>query len=257
MDKNALSVRELKNLFAQSDEITQKKLIEQYNHDSRASVQALLKQVQGRIAKNEQESKRLKELWLIEDELYQEGCQYICGCDEVGRGPLAGPVVAAAVIMPRDCLIYGVNDSKKITHARRLELAEEIKDKALAYAISEISPRIIDAVNILQASRLAMAEAVKNLSLPADFIVVDGWANPLFELPQKAIVKGDGKCFSIACASILAKVYRDELMEKLEEKYPGYGFAQHKGYPTKEHYEALKRLGPSDIHRISFDLKLQ
>lgn len=257
MSQKPLSVKELKTLFAQSDETTQKELINQYSNDSRAGVQTLLKQIGTQIKKKEQEFLRLQEMWQIENELLSQGYKYVCGCDEVGRGPLAGPVVAAAVIMPKDCLIYGVNDSKKLTHARRLELAEKIKKQALAYAISEISPRIIDAVNILQASRLAMAEAVKNLSVPADFIVVDGWANPLFELPQKAIVKGDSKCFSIACASIIAKVYRDELMEQLDEKYPGYGFAQHKGYPTKEHYEELKALGPSEIHRISFDLKLQ
>ncbi len=257
MDDKLLSIKELKNIFAQSGEESQKQLIEQYKNDPRAGVQALLKQAAKQIAQKEQELLRLKEMQQLENELLAAGYQYICGCDEVGRGPLAGPVVAAAVIMPKDCLIWGVNDSKKLNAAKRKQLAQEIKEQALAYAISEISPRIIDAVNILQASRLAMAEAVKKLELPCDMVMVDGWENPLFELPQKAIVKGDSRCFNIACASILAKVYRDDLMDELDEKYPGYGFSQHKGYPTKEHYEALKALGPCEIHRISFDLKLQ
>jgi len=252
----SLSLKQLKELLAQSDDASQIELLNSLKNDSRAGVQKLIAQTFAQKAKKEQAIAKIQQLWQIENQLSQEGYQYICGCDEVGRGPLAGPVVAAAVIMPQNCQILGIDDSKKLNDQKRRLLAAEIKEKAIAYSISEISPRIIDAVNILQASRLAMQEAVQKLAVKADFIVVDGWDNPLFTLPQKSVIKGDSKCFSIACASIIAKVYRDELMESLACKYPGYGFDRHKGYPTKEHYQALKDLGPTDIHRISFDLKL-
>lgn len=251
-----LNIKQIKTLLAQAEPPERAALLAQLAADPRSGVQKLIVQTQKQILKEEQLHAHFLYLKQIETEFHNQGYQYICGTDEVGRGPLAGPVVAAAVIMPDDCVIYGVNDSKKLNAHAREELALEIKEKALACAIGEISPRIIDAVNILQASRLAMAEAVRKITHPIDLIAVDGWANPLFTLPQQAIVQGDSKCFSISCASIIAKVYRDRLMEKLDEQYPGYNFAQNKGYPTKEHYQALKELGPSDIHRISFDLKL-
>lgn len=251
-----LSVKQIKALLTQANHAEKTSLLAALAADPRSSVQKLAAQITRQLQKEEQLHAQFLYLKQIEEDLHRQGYNYVCGTDEVGRGPLAGPVVAAAVIMPDDCTIYGVNDSKKLSARLREELAAEIKDKALAFSVSEISPRIIDAVNILQASRLAMAEAVKKISHPIDIIAVDGWANPLFSLPQKAIVKGDSKCFSISCASIIAKVYRDHLMEQLDKEYPGYNLAQNKGYPTKDHYQALKKLGPSEIHRISFDLKL-
>ena len=253
-----LNIKQIKTLLAQCPSFETEALLTELAHDPRDGVQKLIAQSRRKLEKQAQAEANLAYLKKTENSLRQKGYHVICGCDEVGRGPLAGPVVAAAVIMPEDCRIYGVNDSKKLNAKQREELSGEIHAKAVAAAIAEISPRIIDAVNILQASRLAMAEAVKkiNETHPIDIIAVDGWANPMFTLPQEAIIKGDSKCFSISCASIIAKVYRDHLMEDLDRQYPGYNFAQNKGYPTKEHYEALKRLGPSDIHRISFDLKL-
>lgn len=256
MQIDKLNLTQIKNLLSESTASEREILLAQLAIDPRQGVQKLLEQQKRQAAKIAQAQEKLAYLKQIENDLRLQGYHYICGCDEVGRGPLAGPVVAAAVIMPADCVLYGVDDSKKLSAKAREKLALEIREKAIATAITEISPRIIDAVNILQASRLAMAEAVKKLNVPIDIIAVDGWANPLFTLPQKAIVKGDSKCFSISCASIIAKVYRDHLMEDLDLQYPGYGFAQNKGYPTKEHYQALQNLGPSAVHRISFDLKL-
>ena len=188
----------------------------------------------------------------IENVKYAEGYTAVCGCDEAGRGPLCGPVVAAAVILPRDVVIEGLNDSKKLSEKKREALFDVIKEKALAYGIAEATPEEIDEINILNASMLAMRRAVDMLKLPADFALIDGNCSRGFDIPTMTVVKGDAKSASIAAASILAKVTRDRGCLELDREYPMYGIAKHKGYPTKEHMEAVIQHGPAPIHRKTF-----
>ena len=187
-----------------------------------------------------------------EKKRYAEGYTAVCGCDEAGRGPLCGPVVAAAVILPIDCEIEGLNDSKKLTEKKREKLFDIIKEKAIAYAIAEATPEEIDDINILNASMLAMCRAVEALEVEADFALIDGNCSRGFTIPTETVVKGDSKSYSIAAASILAKVTRDRGCIELDAAYPEYGIAKHKGYPTKDHMDAVREHGPSPIHRKSF-----
>ena len=188
----------------------------------------------------------------IEKEKNALGYNFVCGCDEAGRGPLCGPVVAAAVILAPDTEIDGLNDSKKLSEKKRDILFDIIKEKAVAYAIAEASPAEIDEINILNASMLAMRRAVDALAVKADFALIDGNCSRGFTIPTETVVKGDAKSSSIAAASILAKVTRDRQCKELDELYPEYGIAKHKGYPTKDHMDAVKKHGPSPIHRRSF-----
>lgn len=183
---------------------------------------------------------------------YAEGYTAVCGTDEAGRGPLCGPVVAAAVILPRDIEIEGLNDSKKLTEKKREKLFEVIKEKAVAYAIAEASPAEIDEINILNASMLAMKRAIEALPVKADFALIDGNCSRGFNIPTQTIVKGDSLSVSIAAASILAKVTRDRQCLELDREYPEYGIAKHKGYPTKDHMDAVRKYGPAPIYRMSF-----
>lgn len=187
-----------------------------------------------------------------EERIYNEGFSSVCGCDEAGRGPLCGPVVAAAVILPLGLEIEGLNDSKKLTEKKREKLFDIIKEKAIAYAIAEASPEEIDEINILNASMLAMRRAVEALPVRADFALIDGNCSRGFEIPTETVVSGDAKSCSIAAASILAKVTRDRGCKELDEQYPMYGIAKHKGYPTKDHMNAVREHGPSPIHRKTF-----
>ena len=187
-----------------------------------------------------------------EERLYSEGYVSVCGCDEAGRGPLCGPVVAAAVILPIGIEIEGLNDSKKLTEKKREKLFDIIKEKAIAYAIAEASPEEIDEINILNASMLAMRRAVEALPTKADFALIDGNCSRGFEIPTETVVSGDAKSCSIAAASILAKVTRDRGCIELDRQYPMYGIAKHKGYPTKDHMNAVREHGPSPIHRKTF-----
>ncbi len=187
-----------------------------------------------------------------EERLYNEGYIAVCGCDEAGRGPLCGPVVAAAVILPRGLVIEGLDDSKKLSEKKREKLYAEIIEKALAYCIAEASPEEIDEYNILNASMLAMRRAVEGLSVRADYALIDGNCSRGFAIPTETVVKGDSKSYSIAAASILAKVTRDRGCVELDRLYPEYGIAKHKGYPTKEHMDAVRKYGPAPIHRRSF-----
>jgi len=191
-------------------------------------------------------------MWEIEDSLYTESIVHICGVDEAGRGPLAGPVCAAAVILPRDLVIPGLTDSKKLTDKKRRELYPVIQEQALAYGIAFASEQEIDEINILQATFLAMQRAIDQLNGKADFALIDGNREKDFGLPVKTVIKGDSLSASIAAASILAKVTRDDLMLKMAQTYPEYGFEIHKGYGTKAHYEALRAHGPCPIHRMTF-----
>lgn len=191
-------------------------------------------------------------MWEIETGCFAEGYQVICGVDEAGRGPLAGPVCAAAVILPANSEIPGLNDSKKLTDKKRRELMPVIKEMALGYGIAFADEKEIDEINILQATYLAMKRAIDMLPVKPDLALVDGNRAGDFGLPVKTVVKGDSLSASIAAASILAKVTRDDLMLTLAEKYPQYGFEVHKGYGTKAHYAALTEHGPSEIHRMTF-----
>ncbi len=197
-----------------------------------------------------------KDLWVYEREAFAEGYQAVCGVDEAGRGPLAGPVCAAAVILPAGLVIDGLNDSKKLTDKKRRELFDVITQNAVSYGIAMASEREIDEINILQATFLAMQRAIDKLDVRPDLALIDGNRAKDFGLPVRTIVKGDSLSASIAAASILAKVTRDRLMEELDETYPQYGFAVHKGYGTKRHYEALREYGPCPIHRRTFLKKL-
>ncbi|MBQ3251830.1 MAG: ribonuclease HII [Oscillospiraceae bacterium] len=192
------------------------------------------------------------DMWQFENLALENGFRMICGVDEAGRGPLAGPVCAAAVILPPHIEIPGLNDSKKLTDKKRRELFPVIQEKALAYGIAFADEKEIDTVNILQATYLAMQRAVSQLTCTPDYILVDGNRAPDFQIPAETVVKGDSLSASIAAASVLAKVTRDDLMLKLAEEYPQYRFDIHKGYGTKAHYEALRTYGPSPIHRLTF-----
>ena len=191
-------------------------------------------------------------LWEIENSLYAEGYQAVCGVDEAGRGPLAGPVCAAAVILPKGLELPGLNDSKKLTDKKRRELFPIIKEQAIAYGIGLASHEEIDQINILQATYLAMERAIAQLEGKADFALIDGNRAKDFGLPVKTVVKGDSLSASIAAASILAKVTRDNIMLEMAKEYPEYAFEVHKGYGTKAHYAALRTHGHSPIHRMSF-----
>ena len=191
-------------------------------------------------------------MWEIEDENYAQGFSVICGVDEAGRGPLAGPVYAAAVILPKHLQIPGLNDSKKLSDKRRRELFPVICEQALAYGIGFATEQEIDEINILQATFLAMERAMAQLKCPPELALIDGNRHKDFGLPVKTIVKGDSRSANIAAASVLAKVSRDDWMISMAEKYPEYGFEIHKGYGTRAHYEALEAHGPCPIHRMSF-----
>lgn len=195
-----------------------------------------------------------EEMLNFENEYTLKGYNVIAGMDEAGRGPLAGPVVCACAIMPLDSdkIIEGVNDSKKLTPKKRDELYEKIKNTAICYSIQEVDNKTIDKINILNATRLGMQNCVKNLKVKPDFVLIDYIVGLELDVPNIPIVKGDAKSYSIACASILAKVYRDRLMEELDNKYPEYNFKKHKGYGTKEHIDNLKKFGKCEIHRNTF-----
>lgn len=193
-----------------------------------------------------------KNMWQIEDEWFARGVQTICGVDEAGRGPLAGPVCAAAVILPPHTVIPGLDDSKKLSDKRRRELVPVIQEQALAYGIAFANEQEIDEINILQATFLAMERALAQLSIRPDLALIDGNRSRDFGLPVQTVVKGDSLSANIAAASVLAKVTRDDLMIAQAAQFPGYGFEIHKGYGTKAHYEALRQLGASPIHRQTF-----
>lgn len=192
------------------------------------------------------------DLWKFENEAFADGFDVVCGVDEAGRGPLAGPVCAAAVILPKDLEIEGLNDSKKLTDRKRRELFDVITEKAVAYGIALVDEKTIDEINILQATFLAMRQAIGKLSVTPQLALIDGNKVPQSGVRERAIVKGDSLSASIAAASVLAKVTRDRLMEQYAEQYPAYGFEVHKGYGTKRHYEALREVGACPIHRMTF-----
>ena len=206
-----------------------------------------------RVLTGERLEKELARLEAMKEfEREYDGCSLICGVDEAGRGPLAGPVAAGAVILPKDCTILYLNDSKKLSEKRREELFLEIREKAVSYSVGIVGPERIDEINILQATYEAMRQAVSGLGVVPDLLLNDAVTIPELAIPQVPIIKGDAKSVSIAAASILAKVTRDHLMEEYDRQFPQYGFAKHKGYGTAAHVAAIREFGPCPIHRRSF-----
>lgn len=198
----------------------------------------------------------MNELWLLENEIYDSGVETLCGVDEAGRGPLAGPVCAAAVILPRGIEIPGLDDSKKLSEKKREALYDVICREAVSYSVSFATVEEIESLNILGATFLAMNRAISGLSLTPELALIDGNRNSGIEMPSRCIVKGDSKCADIAAASILAKVTRDRYMLELDKQYPQYRFSKHKGYGTKLHYQMLREYGASEVHRKSFLRKM-
>ncbi len=224
--------------------------ITEYKNDERAGVQKMVQQAQKRLDNLEKERARIEALKKYEKEYEAYG--YVCGIDEVGRGPLAGPVVAGAVILPKDCNILYINDSKKLSEKKREELYDIIMEQAVATGIGMVGPARIDEINILQATYEAMRQAIQNLAVTPDILLNDAVTIPEVTIRQVPIIKGDAKSISIGAASIIAKVTRDRLMVEYDKVMPEYGFASNKGYGSKEHIEALKKYGSSPIHRQSF-----
>lgn len=246
------SLRQWQAVMAEVKDLEDERL-DLLRQDARKGAQALVKKVEKRIQQEKLDYQSYQERLSYERQLLTQDDQLlIAGVDEVGRGPIAGPVVAAAVILPRDSSAWvHINDSKKISDKNRRQMADLIKDQARAYAICEISPDLIDQVNIYQASRLAMKGAVERLPLQPDYLLIDAMTVDL-PIGQQAIIKGDLKSLSIAAASILAKVYRDDLMIQMAQHYPEFHFDQHMGYPTADHLQALSQYGKTPIHRQSF-----
>lgn len=244
------SISEIKQMFEQADPREREKLFQEYDGDERAGVCRIIASYRRKEEALRAERERLFEMRSYEREYAGKGV--ICGVDEAGRGPLAGPVVAAAVILPADCEILYLNDSKKLSPGRREILFDEIMEKAVSVGVGMASPALIDRINILQATYEAMREAVSKLAVPPDILLNDAVIIPQVEAAQVPIIKGDARSASIAAASVIAKVTRDRLMTQYDEIIPGYGFAKHKGYGSKEHIAALQRLGPSPIHRQTF-----
>ncbi|MCR5271440.1 MAG: ribonuclease HII [Lachnospiraceae bacterium] len=245
-------ISEIKAEFDSADINELDNLIKEYEDDTRSGVCAAIQKAKKRIEKLEVEKERIEKLKFFENKYYDMGYKYIAGIDEVGRGPLAGPVVTCAVILPKDCDILYINDSKKISAKKREELYDEITEKALAIGIGIRDHRRIDEINILQATFEAMRDSIKNLKIKPDILLNDAVDIPEVDIKQVPIIKGDAKSISIGAASIIAKVTRDRMMEELDSYYPGYGFASNKGYGSAEHIEAIKRLGPTPIHRRTF-----
>lgn len=240
----------IKALLKETEDANLDAFIQMYQDDERSGVQKIVESARKRLNKLEAEKARIEQLKFYEKK-YQD-YEFICGIDEVGRGPLAGPVMAGAVILPKDCDILYINDSKKLSEAKREALYEEIMEKAVAVAIGVNTPERIDEINILQATYEAMREAISNLSQQPDLLLNDAVTIPEVTIRQIPIIKGDAKSISIGAASIVAKVTRDRLMVEYDKMYPQYGFASNKGYGSAEHIEALKKYGPTPIHRRSF-----
>lgn len=225
--------------------------IEKYENDERQGVQKMIFSCRKRMEKAAAEAKRLENM-LIYEKKYYDTCDYICGIDEAGRGPLAGPVVAGAVILPKGLKIPYLNDSKQLSEKKREELYDVIMEQAVSVGVGIVSPERIDEINILQATYEAMREAVGTLSYRPDVLLNDAVIIPELTIPQEKIIKGDAKSLSIAAASVIAKVTRDRMMKAYHELFPEYGFEKHKGYGSKEHIEMIQKIGPCAIHRRSF-----
>ena len=246
------SLIELKTRYVDQGRPLPRELESELLADPRAGARAILDAIAKRRRANRSEGQRLRNILRFEQELWSSGVRLVAGVDEAGMSPLAGPVVAAAVILPIGCKISGVDDSKKLDKETREALVPEIKTQAISWGIGFTEPEEIDRINIYHAGLLAMRRAVEALSTLPEHLLVDARKLKDVPLPQRAIIKGDERSLSIAAASILAKTARDAHMAELDRQYPGYGFAQHKGYPVKQHYQAIEALGISAVHRKSF-----
>ena len=245
-----MKIGEIKARYQAADEKMLPVFIEEFKADERSGVQALVKKAEKQLQALLTERERMKEMSVFEEKYASFNC--ICGIDEAGRGPLAGPVVAGAVVLNPEVEILYLNDSKKLTAAKRVELYDIIMEKALSVSVGIVGPEVIDEINILQATYEAMRKAVQGLSVSPDILLNDAVTIPQLTMKQVAIVKGDARSKSIAAASIIAKVTRDRLMVEADRKYPEYGFAGHKGYGSAAHIDALAKYGPTPIHRKSF-----
>lgn len=245
------SIKEIKRQFEQAGKEQWQALFSQYETDERAGIQKLIAQYQRKLQLHEKEQERLQNM-LVFERKYGTEYSCICGVDEAGRGPFAGPVVAGAVVLPTGLTIEGLNDSKKVSEKKREELFEEIKEKAISVGIGMSSPARIDQINILRATYEAMQHAIEDLQVVPDLLLNDAVTIPNVAIRQVGIVKGDAKSLSIAAASIMAKVTRDRLMVEYAELYPEYGFERNKGYGSEEHRAALKAHGACPIHRTTF-----
>jgi len=246
------SVAEIQKIVTEQGNLLSDTEISFLNQDPRVGVSKIYQQFCRQRVLIEKENNRLQNMALYEKQAREQGFKLIAGVDEAGRGPLAGPVVAGAVIFSEGCLIKGVNDSKKLTPLARARLFAEIKEKAVCWAVGMANVEEIDNLNILQASLVAMRRAVQNLTTHPDYVMVDAVQIPEVGVPQLPIIKGDGKSITIAAASIIAKVTRDRMMEDYDKKFPAYGFGRHKGYGTRDHIKALQLYGYCSLHRQTF-----
>lgn len=245
-----LTINEIKHMIENTSQENRMRVMEPFRYDNRSGVVKLIKKYDNEIKSLEEEKQRVERIRMYENQY--SSYSYICGIDEVGRGPLAGPVVAAAVILPKDCRILYINDSKQLSEKKREELYIEIMEHAISTGIGIVSPEIIDRINILQATYEAMRQAIQKLSVTPDILLNDAVTIPGVPMKQVPIIKGDEKSISIAAASIIAKVTRDHMMKEYDLLYPEYGFASNKGYGAANHIAAIKQIGPSPIHRITF-----
>ena len=245
------TVDEIKKILQQ--DVVDEAFIEQLKMDERTGVQKLVKQYENKIQKEYDEFQKFITMSIYENELRYSGVELIAGIDEVGRGPLAGPVVAAAVILPTDCWLFGIDDSKKLSETKRLYFYEEIKKHAISIGVGVCTSQEIDQLNIYEATKMAMERAISQLNPKPQHLLLDAMTLPNIDIPQTSIIKGDSKSVSIAAASIIAKVTRDAYMKQLGQKYPNYGFERHMGYGTKEHLLAIESNGIISEHRKSFE----
>jgi ribonuclease HII len=246
-----MSVKQIKE-YINKNNVLDKEIIDDMSEDNRKGVKDLLYSYNKKLIYIQNEKERIHKLLKYEKILNKKKFKFVAGLDEAGRGPLAGPVFAGAVIFPENCEIIGVRDSKKLNKKRREELFLEIKKKALSWGVGYSTAAMIDKYNILEATKIAMVQALYSMKIKPDYLLVDALNISLISLPQDFMIKGEDKSLSIAAASIIAKVSRDKYIEKIAKKYPEYLFEKHKGYPTKEHYELLRQYGPCPEHRLSF-----
>lgn len=251
-DLSNLSIAEIRARYLQGDEPATQAVLSALRSDPRAGVHAIHDTLRRRQERLRRERERLDTMLELESALWSAGVERIAGVDEAGVGPLAGPVVAAAVIFEPSVRIAGVDDSKKLPAARREQLADEIRSRALDWAVGQAEVEEIDRLNVYHAAILAMRRAVEGLAEPPDHVLLDARQIPDLGIPQEPIVKGDGRSFTIAAASILAKTHRDALMDRLDRHHPEYGFSRHKGYGTEEHQAAIREHGPCPAHRMSY-----
>lgn len=245
------TIKDIKKILSALTELNDPKFAE-LSADSRAGVQQAIIQRQKQLQKIQAENQRLEAMLQFEKEAYEKGLTLIAGVDEVGRGPLAGPIIAAAVILPVNCKIMGLNDSKQVPKSKHLAIFEEIKKQAIAIGIGQVECDVIDQINIYEATKIAMKQALDALNPQPELVLIDAMTLDM-PLPQTKIIHGDARSESIAAASIVAKVTRDTLMKEMDARYPGYDFASNAGYGTKKHLEALQALGITPIHRKSYE----